>query len=135
LIYERFLIVCALWAGVYRAADTTQANSHSELTGKVTYLERMLLPRAANLRIILFDTDDPANPSVILEKVIPTEGRQIPIPFKVHLARGSINARRSYSVKAELIIGGRLWFTTRKPIPVLTKGNPHNITIVLEHSP
>jgi len=94
----------------------------------------MLLPRVANIRITLLDTSDRRKPKVIVEQYIPTEGRQIPILFKVPLAPGSINPRHTYSVKAEILIADRVWFTTKKPIPVLTHDNPWELQIVLGRS-
>lgn len=129
-------IAFALLAGVLgtNAEDPPQSNSRSELKGTVTYLERMMLPRAADVRIMVLDMTDQTEPKVIIERLIPTEGRQVPIPFKVLLATGSVNPEHSYSVKAEILIGGKVWFITKKTIPVLTHGNPCEVHIVLDRS-
>ena len=129
------LVACGFLAGIRCAkAEDTQSKSRSELNGTVTYLERMLLPRVANVRSTLLDVADRTEPKVIMEQLIPTEGRQVPIPFKVPLSPGSINPHHSYSVKAEILIGGKVWFITKKAIPVLTRGNPREVHIVLDRS-
>lgn len=132
------LIPCAWLAGPHFAGarGTGQSNAKlcPELNGTVTYMEKMLLPRVAEVRITLLDIADRKNPKVIIEKLIPTEGRQVPIRFKVPLARGSINPSRGYSVKAEILIGGKVWFVTNEAIPVLTGGSPCAVDIVLNRS-
>jgi len=132
------LIACALVARTHFALARGTGQSKSqlclELNGTVTYLEKMLLPRVADVRIRLLDIADRSDPRVVIEKLIPTDGRQVPIRFKVPLARGSINSSRRYSVKAEILIGGKVWFTTNKEIPVLTGGRPCEVLIVLNRS-
>lgn len=129
------LVACGFLAGIRCAkAEDTQSTSPTELNGTVTYLERMLLPRVADVRITLLDIADRTEPKVIMEQLIPTEGRQVPIPFKVPLAPGSIDPHHSYSVKAEILIDGKVWFITKKAIPVLTRGNPCEVQIVLNRS-
>jgi putative lipoprotein len=130
------LVACASLAGGYfaRVRGTGPSKSRLEFKGTVTYLERMLLPRVADVRITLLDTADRTEPKVIIEKLIPTEGRQVPIPFKLPLAPGSINPRHRYSVKAAILINGKVWFSTRNPVPVLTGGNPCEVDIVLDRS-
>lgn len=83
---------------------------------------------------MVLDMTDQTEPKVIIERLIPTEGRQVPIPFKVLLAPGSINPEHSYSVKAEILIGRKVWFITKKTTPVLTHGNPYEVQIVLDRS-
>lgn len=131
-----FLVACAFLAGTHfaRAGSTGQSQSRSELMGTVTYRERMLLPRVANIRITLLDVADRTEHKVIVEKLIPTYGRQVPIPFEVPLATESINPHHSYSLKAEILINGKIWFKTKRAIPVLTKGNPCEVDIVLDRS-
>jgi len=127
------LVACGSLAGIPRAkAEDIQSKSRSELSGTVTYMERMLLPRVADVRITLLEIADQSEPKVIVEQLIPTEGRQIPIPFKVSLTPGSINPEHSYAVKAEILIAGKVWFVTKKAIPVLTRGNPCEVHIVLD---
>jgi len=94
----------------------------------------MLLPRVADVRITLLDIAGRTEHKVIVEKLIPTDGRQVPIPFDVPLAPGSINPRHNYSVKAEILIDGKVWFITKRAIPVLTQGNPCEVDIVLDRS-
>jgi putative lipoprotein len=129
-------IICILFAAMLCAsvAGPQQSDSTLELKGTVTYLERMLLPKAASVRILVLDATDRPEGTLIKEQLIATEGRQIPIPFKVLLPAASIDPERRYSVKAEILIGGKVWFTTKKAVPVLTHGNPRDVEIVLVHS-
>ena len=114
------------------SAATQQSDSMLELKGTVTYLERMLLPKTASVRILVLDATDRSEGTLIKEQVIATEGRQIPIPFRVFLPASSIDPDRCYSVKADILIDGKVWFTAKKAIPVLTHGNSRQVEIVLE---
>jgi putative lipoprotein len=129
-------VAFAVLAGVLgvSAEDRSRSNSRSELKGTVTYLERMLLPRAANVRIMVMDTTDQTKPTVVIDRLIPTEGRQVPIPFKIFLAKDSVDPKHSYTVRAEILIGGQVWFITKKAIPILTHDNPFNVHMVLDRS-
>ena len=121
-------VVCA------NVGDMCQSNSRSELKGTVTYQEKMMLPRHADLSITVVDTTDQRESKVIMERVISTEGRQVPIPFEISLPKESISPERSYSAKAAILISGKVWFITKKLVPVLTRGNPCEVKIVLDRS-
>jgi putative lipoprotein len=115
------------------AKGTPQSESRPEVSGTVTYREKMLLPKVADVKILVFEIDDQKERRTIVERLIPTEGRQVPIPFKVFLPP-SINREHDYSVGAEILIGGKVWFSTTKMTLVLTHGNPSEVHIVLSRA-
>lgn len=96
----------------------------------MTYREKMLLPRAADVKLRVFESSDEKELTTIVERLIPTEGRQVPISFSVLLPQ-SINSDHYYSVGAEILIGGKVWFRTTNVTLVLTHGNPSEVHLVL----
>ncbi len=73
----------------------------------MTYREKMLLPRAADVKLRVFESSDEKELTTIVERLIPTEGRQVPISFSVLLPQ-SINSDHYSSVGAEILIGGKV---------------------------
>jgi putative lipoprotein len=128
-------IAFAVLAGILSAGakGKPQSESRPEVSGTVTYREKMLLPKVADVKILVFELDGQKEPKTIVERLIPTEGRQVPIPFKVLLPQ-SVNREHDYSLGAEILIGGKLWFSTTKMTLVLTHGNPSEVHMVLSRA-
>jgi putative lipoprotein len=107
-------------------------NAKATITGTVTYLQRIALPPDAELKVTLEDIslqDAPAG--VIAEKVIPAKGKQVPLAFAIEYDPEVIEENHSYSVRAEILIGGEPKFTTMQSYPVLTRGNPSNVDVIV----
>lgn len=128
-------IALAVLAGILSAGakGTPQSESRPEVSGTVTYREKMLLPTVADVKILVFEIDDQREPKTIVERLIPTQGRQVPIPFKVLLPQ-SVNREHDYSVGAEILIDGKVWFRTTKMTFVLTHGYPNDVHMVLSRA-
>ena len=128
-------IALAVLAGILSAGAkrTPQSESRPEVSGTVTYREKMLLPTVADVKILVFEIDGQSEPKTIVERLIPTEGRQVPIPFKVLLPQ-SANSEHDFSVGAEILIDGKVWFRTTKMTLVLTHGNPKEVHMVLSRA-
>jgi putative lipoprotein len=106
--------------------------SDAAVTGSASYRQRIAIPADTVLRVRLEDVsrqDAPAE--VIAERTVPTEGRQVPIPFQLEYDPASIDASRRYSVRASLSAGEKLLFTTATAHPVITAGTPTDVTIML----
>ncbi len=98
--------------------------ANAELSGTVAYRERIALPPNAVLTVRLLDVSraDAAS-TTIAETVIPTAGRQVPIPFALAYDPARITARNRYVVRATIgdAAGVMLW-TTDTSYPVVTNG-------------
>lgn len=96
------------------------------LTGTVMYVQRIALPPSSVVRVRLEDVSRADAPSETLaEQTIPTEGRQVPIPFALEYDPSQIESERRYVVRAEIRDGeGALRWTTDTAFPVLTQGAP-----------
>lgn len=90
---NRCLAVAAalLLVAAFTPMSTATAQDMRSLSGEVTYRERMALPPEATLMVEITAPDQ----SVLAEARIPTEGRQVPIPFAIEMpsdARGLLRA-------------------------------------------
>lgn len=102
------------------------------VSGTVTYRTRNSLPATAVLTVRLVDVSRAdASSTIIAEQRIDTAGKQVPIAFDMAYDRSKILDRNRYAVQAEIRDGGRLLFITDTSYPVITQGNPRNVTITL----
>jgi heat shock protein HslJ/LysM repeat protein len=96
------------------------------VTGQVTYLVRSALPDDAMMQVQLQDTslaDVPAK--VVGEFVMPTQGRQVPLPFEVTYNPADIIPNHTYSLNVRITDGaGNLLFINTQAYNVLTQDNP-----------
>jgi putative lipoprotein len=62
----------------------------------------------------------------------PTAGKQVPYDFLLRYDPAQINARNTYAVQARILVDGKLLFTTTEVYPVITRGNPLDVNIMLQ---
>ena len=74
--------------------------------------------------------DAPAK--ILAEKEIPTEGKQVPIPFELTYSPSDIQRSHHYSVRATIKSGDKLLFTSTTSNPVLINGVPSEIRVVVQ---
>jgi putative lipoprotein len=121
----------ALLAGCAKGHQgTTDAGA---LRGTVTYRERVVLPRDAVAVVRLSDVSrqDVAAP-VIAETRVPSEGRQVPLPFGLRYDPKKIEPDRKYAIQAFIESGGKMLFTTDQAHrPSLAQGNPGQVNLQL----
>jgi uncharacterized lipoprotein YbaY/heat shock protein HslJ len=114
--------------GTWRRDDT----SASRITGQVAYRERIALPPDAAIHLTLEDVSRQDAPATyIASQVIPTLGRQVPIPFALYYASDAIDPRHTYQVRAAIVMDGQRRFMTTQAYPVLTRGNPDHIEMTV----
>ena len=114
------------------AAGCASPASPAQVTGSVSYRERIALPAGGRLRVTLLDVsliDQPAR--VVAERELEARG-QVPIPFALEVERARIDPDRRYALHAELSAaeGGLRW-ATPTAVPVLTRGAPSAVEIVV----
>ncbi|MGE0463921.1 MAG: YbaY family lipoprotein [Vicinamibacterales bacterium] len=81
------------------------------LTGTVAYRTRQALPAGAVVEVRLVDVsraDAPAD--VVARQVLVTKGEQVPVPFSVTYAPGSLESGRRYAMQATIAIDNRVRF-------------------------
>lgn len=106
-----------------------------QVTGTVTYLQRIALPTNAVIQVQLADVslaDAPAK--VIAEKSINLGQRQVPVAFSLSVDPAKIDPKHTYAVSAKITVGGELRFISDRSYPVLTKGNPAHVEIIVRQA-
>ncbi len=120
-----FVMVVAALTGLavwQYAIQTPPIAVFAQVTGTITYRERIALPPGASAEISLADislADAPA--SIISSKTLDNPG-QVPISFSLDYDPASIDERFRYAVQARITIDGQLAFVNETVHPVITHG-------------
>ncbi len=100
------------------------------VNGAVTYRERMVLPRGAELRVQILDVaKDPAE--VMAEQVV-RSGWQVPMPFALRLPKETTFEGRRLALAARLVLAHQVLFELREPLPVVGTDFLKPIELVLD---
>jgi putative lipoprotein len=103
-----------------------------KVTGTVAYRERMALPPDAMVQVQLSDVSRQDAPAIVVaETTITPAGRQVPLPFELNYDVGAIDQKHSYAVRATIRSGDQLLYTTNTAAPVITRGNPTQVPLML----
>jgi hypothetical protein len=99
----------------------------------VTYLQRIALPPSAVVNVDVVDASGPGQPTTALASVrAATAGRQPPFPFTLTVDSAALRAGGNYAVEASIEVSGERFFSTTRPHPVLTRGHPPTVEVVVE---
>jgi copper homeostasis protein (lipoprotein) len=107
----------------------------STLSGTVAYRERIALPPTAALEVTLEDVSRADAASTIVARVRVDAPGQVPIPFDLPYASGDIDAAHRYAVRARIVDGERVIFTSTDATLVLTQGHPSRVSLLLRMVP
>lgn len=101
------------------------------LRGTVSYRQRSALTPEAEVQVELRETTGAgAEPVVVAKQIIERPG-QVPIAFELPYDPAAIDPTLGYTVSARITDRGQLQFVTESPVPVLTKGAPASVEIVV----
>ncbi|MDH4038038.1 MAG: YbaY family lipoprotein [Candidatus Krumholzibacteria bacterium] len=104
----------------------------AHVTGTVTYLQSTPLPPDAEVHAVLQDISVPGAPArTIAATSIVTDGQQVPIPFSIAYDPAEVDESRTYSVHAEIHIGGQTRFITTQAYPVITREAPSKVDVTV----
>jgi putative lipoprotein len=114
---------------------TGTGTTTSKVTGSVTYRERIALPPSAVITVKLVDVSLADAPAVLIaEQVIATAGRQVPFEFALEYDAARIQPSHTYAVQVRIENGDRLLFISDTMNPVITRGAPTRVDIVVRRS-
>ena len=115
------------------ALDLSQPTQSKNVTGSVTYRERIALPPSAVVKVRLVDVSRADAPATVIgEQVIKAAGRQVPFAFEIAYDPKRIEERFTYAVQARIEDeDGRLRFISDRHYPVLTRGAGQHVDLVL----
>lgn len=103
------------------------------VTGSIGYLQRISLSTAAVATVRLVDISRvDAGARVMGEQVIHTDDLQPPFPFSIPYDQAKIDPRYTYAVQARIEENGALRFISDRHYPVITRGAPSHIDLVLK---
>jgi putative lipoprotein len=115
------------------AAVSGEEPPAAAVTGHILYREHISLPPDAVVRVRLEIAAEPERPPRrVAELTVRTDGRQVPIPFTLPYDAARILPDKRYQVRAWIDSGDQLLFATRAAYPVITKGNPSKVEILVE---
>ncbi len=101
----------------------------------MTYRERIALPPTAVVHVRLVDVSRADAPAVLIaEQVIRTEGRQVPFEFALAYDESRILPAHTYAVQVRIEDGGKLLFISDTVHPVITRGAPFRVDIVVRRT-
>jgi len=103
------------------------------VSGTVTYRARVALPANAAIHVEIQDVSrQDAAAGFVAGQAIATQGRQVPIPFRVYYRKADIDPRFTYTLRAAITVEGERRFLTTRQYPVITRGAPADVELVLE---
>lgn len=96
-------------------------NKMAVVEGTVSYRERIALPENAVVSIVLEDVSLADAPAVVLSsQSYSTEGKQVPLAYKLEYQADQIQKNHRYNVRARIEVDGKLRFITDTAFPVIT---------------
>ena len=111
----------------------TSGSASAQVTGTVTYRERIALPPSAVIKVQVVDVSRADAPAVVLgEQLIEAAGKQVPFSFAIAYDPAGIDERMSYAVQARIEAGGRLLFISDQRYAVITRDAPGHVDLVLK---
>ncbi len=121
----------AFFAGLLAFFLVQAAPVAAQLKGTATYRERIALTPDAVFEAMLEDVSKADAPAVVVGFVRIDKPGQVPIRFEIPFDPARIDQSHSYSLRARIVVGQRLLFTTDQAYPVLTRGHGNEVEMML----
>jgi len=100
-----------------------------EVTGKVTYFERIAAPPNARLEVVLEDVSRPGLPAERVGEMVIQPAGQPPYDFRIEYDPSEIDPRHTYRVAARLYDRAELLFVSDQIHQVITRGFPTTVDV------
>jgi putative lipoprotein len=104
----------------------------ARVSGNISTRERIALPPGFVVRVELLVVSRQDAPAETLNFIELTPAHQVPIPYEIRFDKTRIDPRHSYAVRGQILVDGRLWFTSAQNIPVITRGAPRHADLWLQ---
>jgi putative lipoprotein len=105
----------------------------SLVTGTVGYRERIMLPPSAVVKVQLVDVSRADAPAMVIgEQSFDIGGKGAPYQFVIAYDPAKIEANHTYAVQARIEVGGKLRFISDQRYPVITRGAPTKVDILVK---
>ncbi|MEW6338881.1 MAG: YbaY family lipoprotein [Acidobacteriota bacterium] len=122
------------WAAaaiVILAAGCRSAAPRAAVSGTATYRERIAPPPGAVFEAVIEDVSRADAPATVVGTTRIDNAGSPPYAFSIPYDPATIDERGMYSVRARILAGDRLLFTTDRITPVITRGNPATVTLLM----
>ncbi|MBD2020610.1 YbaY family lipoprotein [Leptolyngbya sp. FACHB-36] len=105
----------------------------ANLSGTLTYPSTTRLPPDAVAYVTLVDVSPRQDTSggMIARQILSNLG-SAPVSFQMNYDRKKICADCSYAIQAQIVVKGKVLFRNASAYPVLTRGNPSIVNILLK---
>ena len=114
------------------STEVAAAPQLAQVTGTISYAQRTALSDDAVLEIQLRDvTAGVTLKEPIAKQVINLKGTKFPIAFELPYDREQIDDTHRYGIQAHVTDGGRKRPLSSRLYPVITKGNPTRVNVVI----
>ena len=121
----------ALWlVGMLGWAGQTSG----QVRGTVTYRERLALPPDAVFEATLEDVSRADALTVVMGQARIERPGNPPFRFEITYDPARINPSHRYAVRARILVGGELFFSTDRSYPVLTGGHGNEVALLLRRA-
>jgi putative lipoprotein len=105
------------------------------VTGTLTYRERMALPATAVVQVQLLDVSRQDVAATLIDSVsIQLNGEQVPLPFTLTYDPSRIQESNTYVMQARIRANRQLLFLSDVAYPVITRGNPRQVQMLLRRA-
>lgn len=102
------------------------------VSGTLGIRDRIALPANAVVTVQIARVTASGTPDVIAEQRFTTNGAQPPFRYSIAYDPARVDANSTYTVQANISVGGQVRYTTNSLYPVITRGNPNqNVNITL----
>jgi uncharacterized lipoprotein YbaY len=116
---------------VLAVLTTPIATQAQTILGTATYRERMALPPGAVLEAALEDVSRADAKAETIAQTRVTSPGNPPIAFTITYDPAKILSDHQYVVRARILVDGTLLFTTDTAAPVITRGSPNSVKLML----
>ena len=135
LSLRSFLALLSVVAGLFLAgcAHAPKAPRHTGtgVEGTVIYITNYKLPANATIELRLAELDREGRFDREVAAVSYPRPAAMPLEFWLPYQAGLIDQRLAYGIEAKIVAEGRTLFSTVRPIPVVTRGNPKQVEVVV----
>ena len=112
-------------------APKAQKPTGPGIGGTVIYITNAKLPDTAAIELRLVELDREGRGVREVASANFPKPVSMPLEFWLPYQPGLISQREAYGVEAKIVFGGQILFASPRPIPVLTRGNPKQVEIVV----
>lgn len=130
-ILTSLLLLSAVFAAGCGHAGKAVQHTGPGIGGTVIYITNTKLPDTAMFEIRLLRLDRDGNIETVLASDSLAKPSSMPLEFWLPYQPGLIESNQAYAMDAKVVAAGRILFVSQQPVPVLTRGNPTNVEIVV----